>query len=175
LTCTEGHPLHRLLPLAAQNIPVQLYRAARVDGAGTLARFRHVTLPGLRVPMLIAIVLQSIWALKVFDLIYVLTKGGPFDATSPFPTTRTFTRRGAGRHRQSPLIMSPGHRLRAVRPSMPPRASVRCTPGRDPEVAHERRAPPWASAGAGQTALALGPIQGRHHQPVSDFGADGRH
>jgi multiple sugar transport system permease protein len=75
-------PFISLLLLAGlQNIPGQLYRAARVDGAGGLARFRHVTLPGLRTPLLVALVLQTIWALKVFDLIYVLTKGGPRDGT----------------------------------------------------------------------------------------------
>jgi ABC-type sugar transport system permease subunit len=75
-------PFISLLLLAGlQNIPGHLYRAARVDGANAWARFRHVTLPGLRVPLLVAIVLQSIWALKVFDLIYVLTKGGPRDGT----------------------------------------------------------------------------------------------
>jgi ABC-type sugar transport system permease subunit len=75
-------PFITLLLLAGlQNIPGHLYRAARVDGASAWARFRHVTLPGLRVPLLVAIVLQSIWALKVFDLIYVLTKGGPLDGT----------------------------------------------------------------------------------------------
>ncbi|MFO1541427.1 MAG: carbohydrate ABC transporter permease, partial [Chloroflexota bacterium] len=75
-------PFVALLLLAGlQNIPSPLYRAARVDGAGAPARFRHVTLPGLRVPILVAVVLQSIWALKVFDLVYVLTKGGPRDGT----------------------------------------------------------------------------------------------
>jgi multiple sugar transport system permease protein len=75
-------PFITLLMLAGlQNIPSFLYRAARVDGAGTWQRFRHVTLPGLRVPILVAIVLQSIWALKVFDLVFVLTKGGPMDGT----------------------------------------------------------------------------------------------
>ena len=75
-------PFITLLLLAGlQNVPNHLYRAARVDGAGTWARFRHVTLPGLRVPLLVAIVLQSIWALKVFDLVFVLTKGGPADGT----------------------------------------------------------------------------------------------
>ena len=75
-------PFITLLLLAGlQNIPGHLYRAARVDGASAWARFRHVTLPGLRTPLLVAIVLQSIWALKVFDLIYVLTKGGPRDGT----------------------------------------------------------------------------------------------
>jgi ABC-type sugar transport system permease subunit len=75
-------PFITLLLLAGlQNVPSQLYRAARVDGAGMWARFRHVTLPGLRVPILVAVVLQSIWALKVFDLVFVLTKGGPMDGT----------------------------------------------------------------------------------------------
>lgn len=75
-------PFITLLLLAGlQNVPTFLYRAARVDGAGAWARFRHVTLPGLRIPILVAIVLQSIWALKVFDLVFVLTKGGPMDGT----------------------------------------------------------------------------------------------
>lgn len=75
-------PFITLLLLAGlQNVPSFLYRAARVDGAGAWARFRHVTLPGLRIPILVAIVLQSIWALKVFDLVFVLTKGGPMDGT----------------------------------------------------------------------------------------------
>ena len=69
-------PFISLLLLAGlQNIPGHLYRAARVDGAGGWARFRFVTLPGLRTPLLVAIVLQSIWALKVFDLIYRADEG----------------------------------------------------------------------------------------------------
>ena len=75
-------PFITLLLLAGlQNVPSYLYRAARVDGAGAWSRFRFVTLPGLRVPILVAVVLQSIWALKVFDLVFVLTKGGPMDGT----------------------------------------------------------------------------------------------
>ncbi|MFN8491113.1 MAG: sugar ABC transporter permease [Caldilineaceae bacterium] len=75
-------PFIALLLLAGlQNIPPYLYRAARLDGANTWQQFVYVTLPGLRTTLVIAIVLQSIWALKVFDLIYVLTKGGPADST----------------------------------------------------------------------------------------------
>lgn len=70
-----------LLFAGLQNIPPVLYRAARLDGARTWQRFRFVTLPMLRSTLLIAVVLQSIWALKVFDLVYVLTKGGPGDGT----------------------------------------------------------------------------------------------
>ena len=75
-------PFITLLLLAGlQNIPRQLYRAAMVDGANAWQRFIHVTLPGLQSSIIISIVLQSIWALKVFDLVFVLTKGGPADGT----------------------------------------------------------------------------------------------
>lgn len=75
-------PFIALLLLAGlQNIPNYLYRAARLDGANTWQQFVHVTLPGLKVSLVISVVLQSIWALKVFDLIYVLTKGSPADST----------------------------------------------------------------------------------------------
>jgi len=75
-------PFIALLLLAGlQNIPTYLYRAARLDGANTWQTFVHVTLPGLKTPLVISSVLQSIWALKVFDLIYVLTKGSPADST----------------------------------------------------------------------------------------------
>ena len=75
-------PFIALLMLAAlQNIPSQLYRAARMDGANNWQQFIHVTLPGIRTTIVISIVMQSIWALKVFDLIYVLTKGAPADGT----------------------------------------------------------------------------------------------
>lgn len=75
-------PFIALLLLAGlQNIPQHLYRAARLDGASLWQRFRFVTLPGLRTPIAIAVVLQSIWSFKVFDLIYVLTKAGPADGT----------------------------------------------------------------------------------------------
>lgn len=75
-------PFIALLLLAAlQNIPTYLYRAARLDGANTWQQFVHITLPGIKTSLVISIVLQSIWALKVFDLIYVLTHGSPADST----------------------------------------------------------------------------------------------
>jgi len=75
-------PFITLLLLAGlQNIPVRLYKAALMDGATSWQQFIHVTLPGLRTTLIISIVLQSIWALKVFDLVFVLTKGGPADGT----------------------------------------------------------------------------------------------
>jgi multiple sugar transport system permease protein len=76
-------PFIALLMLAGmRNVPNILYRAARLDGASTWQTFRHITLPQLRTTILICVVLQSIWALKSFDLIYVLTRGGPIDATT---------------------------------------------------------------------------------------------
>ena len=75
-------PFIALLLLAGlQNIPPLLYRAARLDGANGWQRFRYVTLPGLRTPLALAVVLQTLWSFKVFDLIFVLTKAGPADAT----------------------------------------------------------------------------------------------
>ena len=75
-------PFISLLLLAGlQNIPPYLYKAARLDGANTWQQIAHVTLPGIKTSLVISIVLQSIWALKVFDLIYVLTHGSPADST----------------------------------------------------------------------------------------------
>ena len=67
-----------------QRIPQRLYEAARVDGAGRVARFRHVTLPQLKPVLFVTIVLVSIYALNTFDLIFALTNGGPGQATEVF-------------------------------------------------------------------------------------------
>jgi len=64
-----------------QRIPQQLYEAARVDGAGRWARFRHVTIPQLKPVLFVTIVLVTIYALNTFDLIFALTGGGPAEAT----------------------------------------------------------------------------------------------
>ncbi len=75
-------PFIALLFLAGlQRIPRILYRAAVLDGANGWQRFRFVTLPGLRNAITIAVVLQTIWSLRVFDLVFVLTRGGPADGT----------------------------------------------------------------------------------------------
>jgi ABC-type sugar transport system permease subunit len=52
-----------------------------MDGAGPWQSFCHVTLPVMRSVIAVAIVLQTIWSLRVFDLVFVLTRGGPADAT----------------------------------------------------------------------------------------------
>lgn len=66
-----------------QDISKDLYEAAKVDGANAWVRFRHITLPGLRRPMLFVLVLQIISSIQVFPLIEVLTGGGPAGATRP--------------------------------------------------------------------------------------------
>lgn len=77
-------PFVTLLLLAGlQNIPDALYEAARMDGAGAWQRFREVTLPLLRPALLVALLFRTLDALRVFDLVYVLTGGGPGTATEP--------------------------------------------------------------------------------------------
>src|SRR6266478_6077266 len=60
-----------------QSIPEHLYEAATIDGAGAWARFWDVTLPELRAVLLVVLLLRTIWDFKEFDLIYLLTGGGP--------------------------------------------------------------------------------------------------
>lgn len=67
---------------ALQAIPSDQYEAAEVDGARAWQRFWHLTLPWLKQPLVIIVLLQTVLALRLFDLVYVLTGGGPGDATS---------------------------------------------------------------------------------------------
>ncbi|WP_394789769.1 carbohydrate ABC transporter permease [Rhodoferax sp.] len=80
----KNYPFVALIVLAAlQTVPEDLYEAARLDGAGAWTRFLNVTLPGILGPLSVAIVLRTIEAFKVFDIVYVMTKGGPLDTTKP--------------------------------------------------------------------------------------------
>lgn len=75
-------PMMTLLYLAGlQGIPKEFYEAAQVDGAGPWARFRHIIFPLLMPITLINLILKTIDALTLFDLVYVLTGGGPANAT----------------------------------------------------------------------------------------------
>ena len=77
-------PFVALLLLAGlQNIDGRLYDAAATDGAGPWQQLRHVTLPLLRPALLVVLVFRTLDAFRVFDLIYVLTGGGPGTATEP--------------------------------------------------------------------------------------------
>ncbi|MGH9795647.1 MAG: carbohydrate ABC transporter permease [Candidatus Acidiferrales bacterium] len=78
----KSTPFVVLLLLAGlQVIPEDLYRAARVDGANAWQAFRHVTLPLLRPVIFLVLLFRSMDAARVFDLIFVLTGGGPANET----------------------------------------------------------------------------------------------
>ncbi len=70
-----------LLLAGLQVIPEDLYRAARIDGAGSWQLFRHITLPLLLPVILLALLFRTMDAARVFDLIFVLTGGGPANQT----------------------------------------------------------------------------------------------
>lgn len=71
-------PFIALILLAAlQGVSQEYYEAARIDGANALQNFWHITLPGIRSAIIVALILRSIDALKTFDIIYVITQGGP--------------------------------------------------------------------------------------------------
>ena len=69
-----------------QAIPAELYEAAQLDGAGAWQRFRRVTLPLLRPVTTVVLTLGLIYTLKVFDVIMVLTQGGPADSSQTLTT-----------------------------------------------------------------------------------------
>ncbi|HVO02751.1 MAG TPA: sugar ABC transporter permease [Candidatus Cybelea sp.] len=76
-------PFVALLMLAGlQRVPNVLYRAAYMDGANAFQSFVYVTLPTIRSVIAVAVILQTIWSLRVFDIVFVLTRGGPADATA---------------------------------------------------------------------------------------------
>jgi multiple sugar transport system permease protein len=68
-----------------QTIPEHLYEAAKIDGASGWSRFWDITLPQLRGVLVIVILLRSIWDFKEFDLIYLMTGGGPGIGTQTLP------------------------------------------------------------------------------------------
>jgi multiple sugar transport system permease protein len=82
----QGFPFFTVTLLAGlQAIPAELYESAALDGAGAIARFRHVTLPGLSAVIATALLLRMIWVANSLDLILVMTGGGPGTATQTLP------------------------------------------------------------------------------------------
>jgi len=78
----QGFGFETVVFLAAlQAIPRDFYDAARVDGASAWRQFRHVTLPGLRPTILFVYVIGIIGSFQVFDQVFVMTQGGPLQAT----------------------------------------------------------------------------------------------
>ena len=69
-----------------QTIPEELYEAASIDGASAVQRFRHITLPLLSPVLTVVVTLGIIWTFADLELIYVLTRGGPANATHVLAT-----------------------------------------------------------------------------------------
>ena len=70
-----------LLLAGLSALPKEPYEAARMDGASTLQSFFHVTLPLMRPVIIVTLLIRLIFAVKTFDLIYIMTRGGPGTAT----------------------------------------------------------------------------------------------
>jgi raffinose/stachyose/melibiose transport system permease protein len=75
-------PFHTLIYQGAmRQIPTSMYEAAQIDGAGRVSQFFHITLPQLKYTIITSSTLMAVGSLTFFDLIFVLTAGGPGDAT----------------------------------------------------------------------------------------------
>jgi multiple sugar transport system permease protein len=78
----KGIPFYTILLLAGlKAIDRELYEAAEVDGADSIARFRHITIPGLKYVILVTVLLSTISTFNTFGLVYLMTGGGPGGAT----------------------------------------------------------------------------------------------
>lgn len=69
-----------------QTIPEELYEAAAIDGAGAWRRFLHVTLPHLQSVLAVVTLFSTIWTLFDFEIVYIITRGGPMNSTHLFAT-----------------------------------------------------------------------------------------
>ena len=100
--CWKNFPLVALIALAAlQAVPRDITAASLVDGAGPFSRFRFVILPYIAGPLMVALVLRTIEAFKVFDIIWVMTRGGPANSTRTlsilvYQEAFSFQRAGSG-------------------------------------------------------------------------------
>ena len=94
-----------------QAIPPELYDVAKVDGAGKYDRFRYVTFPLLRPTFFVVVVYQTMIGIAVFDLVYVLTGGGPGTGTtliSWLAWITTFKSLNLGQGAALSIIRTPG-------------------------------------------------------------------
>jgi len=93
LNTLVGISIWRQFPIATifliagyQGIPAELYEAARIDGASAWQEFRYIALPLVKPVILLVLILRTTFALRIFDLIYVTTEGGPAGSTEVFST-----------------------------------------------------------------------------------------
>lgn len=70
-----------MLSAAFQSIPTDLYEAAEIDGSGAVKKFWYITLPYAKPTIVLTLLLRTIWIFNSADLIYVMTNGGPANAT----------------------------------------------------------------------------------------------
>jgi ABC-type sugar transport system permease subunit len=90
-TIWRGFPFWFISILAGlQAIPKELYEAATVDGANRWQQFWAVTFPGIRLVIIVTALLSSIWTANSFENVWLLTQGGPSDATMVFPVLAYF-------------------------------------------------------------------------------------
>lgn len=81
-----GAPMIMVNVLSAlQTISQEQYEAAQIDGASKVQQFRHITMPHIKVVVGLLVVLRTIWIFNNFDLIYLITGGGPANATTTVP------------------------------------------------------------------------------------------
>lgn len=87
LTLTwQGFPFFAVMILAGlQSIPKSYYEAAALDGASSLRQFWHITLPGISGVLVTAVLLRTIWVANSFDVIFVMSGGGPGYSTYTLP------------------------------------------------------------------------------------------
>ncbi|KJL48635.1 Inner membrane ABC transporter permease protein YcjO [Microbacterium hydrocarbonoxydans] len=83
----QSFPWMMVMLLAGlQTVPIELHEAAEIDGAGTIRRFFSITVPQMRGIIGLVLLLEFIWNFQHFDIIYVLTGGGPAGSTQTFAT-----------------------------------------------------------------------------------------
>ena len=81
-----GAPMIMVNVLSAlQTVPQDQYEAAKIDGASALQSFQHITIPHIKLVMGLLVVLRTVWIFNNFDLIYLITGGGPAGSTQTVP------------------------------------------------------------------------------------------
>ena len=81
-----GAPMIMVNVLSAlQTVPQDQYEEAKIDGASTFQSFKHITLPHIKLVMGLLVVLRTVWIFNNFDLIYLITGGGPAGSTQTVP------------------------------------------------------------------------------------------
>ncbi len=83
----KGTPFSTVMYLAAlQGVSTEVLEAATIDGAGAMGRLRHVTVPQTMPVIRVLVLLTTVWTFNYFELIYIMTQGGPGSSTQIFPT-----------------------------------------------------------------------------------------